>query len=965
MSGGFFRGTSADQDTRFSNKQAKLLKSQKFAPELDHLVDMRKVKVDVIKPWIANRATELLGFEDEVLINFIYGLLDGKEVDGKQIQIQLTGFMEKNTGKFMKELWSLLLSAEKNVSGVPQQFLDAKEEETRKKKVETDRITNEIQKKREKEGRETEQEKHKKLDIKDDSVAALDHSLARAPSVHPEEEREAGERHGSRPKGRHSESPHSENNSPSRRSPPSETRSDSKSFSNSRSYSDERYKSRSISRSPPLRRRSVSPERRYHSPQRRSISPGRKRSPWNPRSSSKRKSPYSRRRSTSLRRSPSPGRRRSPRMRRGSPSPLRRRSPSPLQRRSPIRDRRRSPSPRRRFPSPRWRSPSPLRRRSPSPLRRRMSPSPHRSPSPLGRRRSPSPHWSPSPLRRRRRSPSPRLSPSPLAMRRRPPSPRQSPPPLRKRRSPSPRRSPPPLRRRRSPSPRQSLSPLRRRRSPSPLPLPQSPRHRRRSPVPPRRHAMESRISPQKRNRSLSTERDTRANGVESRRHRDDFSSQRSRGKRSPPLSRADEREAVEHPAPGHKALDSLPRRPPISLRSPQRVPRDQGAVRQKSPVSSPSPADSPSNSGSPSQVRRMASPSVSPMRNARKRPTRHDIPETTREEETSRAREVGSYKDDSSQKRNKHSPLADGRKKAPVKGSVLEEDSSNVTAVHRSSEARGNSDHTELRKTSRSDNNSRRMDLSERRTQLATSVSEEIEYGPGGLEGKRSSRSSNHDEQPSTKKLPKYSSRDEMLNNEAHPERTYSKENYRVDEKKLSSSNDDSDHHHEADEHNFMRKVDRNKRVNNDSDSDGNETHRSHHMEKRKSRRTEGPEMALDDDVGYDSEKNERKEAKRRRKEDKKLRKEERRRRREERHRKREERRAGKLNAKSVDTVTPPSDFEKKHNDTGDSDGDVAARRDSHPSDTEEMESEQKKLEIELRKKALESLRAKKAISH
>lgn len=40
MSGGFFRGTSAEQDTRFSNKQAKLLKSQKFAPELENLVDM-------------------------------------------------------------------------------------------------------------------------------------------------------------------------------------------------------------------------------------------------------------------------------------------------------------------------------------------------------------------------------------------------------------------------------------------------------------------------------------------------------------------------------------------------------------------------------------------------------------------------------------------------------------------------------------------------------------------------------------------------------------------------------------------------------------------------------------------------------------------------------------------------------------------------------------------------------------
>lgn len=58
-----------------------------------------------------------------------------QDVNGKEVQISLTGFMEKNTGKFMKELWALLLSAQKNSSGVPQQFLDAKEEETRRKKV--------------------------------------------------------------------------------------------------------------------------------------------------------------------------------------------------------------------------------------------------------------------------------------------------------------------------------------------------------------------------------------------------------------------------------------------------------------------------------------------------------------------------------------------------------------------------------------------------------------------------------------------------------------------------------------------------------------------------------------------------------------------------------------------------------------------------------------------------------------
>lgn len=63
------------------------------------------------------------------------GTFNLQEVNGKEIQISLTGFMEKNTVKFMRELWTLLLSAQNNASGVPQQFLDAKQEEARKKKV--------------------------------------------------------------------------------------------------------------------------------------------------------------------------------------------------------------------------------------------------------------------------------------------------------------------------------------------------------------------------------------------------------------------------------------------------------------------------------------------------------------------------------------------------------------------------------------------------------------------------------------------------------------------------------------------------------------------------------------------------------------------------------------------------------------------------------------------------------------
>lgn len=40
---GYYRGTAADQDTRFQDKQKKLLKTLKFSDSLAEPVDMRKV----------------------------------------------------------------------------------------------------------------------------------------------------------------------------------------------------------------------------------------------------------------------------------------------------------------------------------------------------------------------------------------------------------------------------------------------------------------------------------------------------------------------------------------------------------------------------------------------------------------------------------------------------------------------------------------------------------------------------------------------------------------------------------------------------------------------------------------------------------------------------------------------------------------------------------------------------------
>ncbi|XVF68839.1 hypothetical protein PTKIN_Ptkin11bG0033200 [Pterospermum kingtungense] len=92
-------------------------------------------------------------------------------------------------------------------------------------------------------------------------------------------------------------------------------------------------------------------------------------------------------------------------------------------------------------------------------------------------------------------------------------------------------------------------------------------------------------------------------------------------------------------------------------------------------------------------------------------------------------------------------------------------------------------------------------------------------------------------------------------------------------------------------------------------------------------------------------------KRGKRRKKEEKRLRKEEKRRRREKRRRKREERHQEKLKVKG-------------QGDNSNLDGEHATRRKFHSSDNAEAKSEQKQLEIELREKALESLKAKKGIS-
>ena len=41
---------------------------------------MRKVNLSVIRPWVVKKVVELVGFEDEVVVEYAMGLLEAEQV---------------------------------------------------------------------------------------------------------------------------------------------------------------------------------------------------------------------------------------------------------------------------------------------------------------------------------------------------------------------------------------------------------------------------------------------------------------------------------------------------------------------------------------------------------------------------------------------------------------------------------------------------------------------------------------------------------------------------------------------------------------------------------------------------------------------------------------------------------------------------------------------------------------------
>ena len=130
-----FRTFDGDADRKLRKK---LDKQGKFAESFKTPVKIGKINVDVMGRWVSERLEELLGFEDDVLSELVMNMLaqtrdartgQDKRIDPQQLQVQLTGFLNKQAQPFVAELWLLLIDAQEAPHGIPRAFVERKKQE--------------------------------------------------------------------------------------------------------------------------------------------------------------------------------------------------------------------------------------------------------------------------------------------------------------------------------------------------------------------------------------------------------------------------------------------------------------------------------------------------------------------------------------------------------------------------------------------------------------------------------------------------------------------------------------------------------------------------------------------------------------------------------------------------------------------------------------------------------------------
>jgi len=105
---------------------------------LEQKVDLRRVNLDALKPWIADKVSRLLNSQDsvkvppDVAIDYCYKQLSSKGmlINGKQMQDSISTLIQGKPARlYMAELWPLLVSAQSSPMGIPMAMIEAKKRE--------------------------------------------------------------------------------------------------------------------------------------------------------------------------------------------------------------------------------------------------------------------------------------------------------------------------------------------------------------------------------------------------------------------------------------------------------------------------------------------------------------------------------------------------------------------------------------------------------------------------------------------------------------------------------------------------------------------------------------------------------------------------------------------------------------------------------------------------------------------
>ncbi|CAD7961178.1 unnamed protein product [Amoebophrya sp. A25] len=149
-SGGFHGRMSANQMRNVADGETRMMKQMDknglFSDRYKQDIDMRKIKFEVLRPWINKKVIEIMGFEDDIVIEYVSSQLTFEKVEAhqkvepKKFQMNLTPFLGKQAAAFCHELWDLLLSAQERPDGIPQRFVDEKRDELESKRARVEAI---------------------------------------------------------------------------------------------------------------------------------------------------------------------------------------------------------------------------------------------------------------------------------------------------------------------------------------------------------------------------------------------------------------------------------------------------------------------------------------------------------------------------------------------------------------------------------------------------------------------------------------------------------------------------------------------------------------------------------------------------------------------------------------------------------------------------------------------------------